>query len=159
MKVVVAIILGGFVAGALDITSAFVTYVPHGATEIGILHFVASGLIGKAAMNGGLATAVLGLCVHFGLTTLMAALFVTASLWFEGLRRAPWISGIVYGLVVYAVMTYVAVPLSAVASWTPASGWAMVGGILVHCTYVGLPIALIARQVIGDSAPRSAKLV
>ncbi len=155
MKVVVAIILGGLLAGALDITSAFVTYVPHGATETGILHFIASGLIGKAAMSGGAATAILGLCVHFGLTTLMAALFVTASLWFEGLRRTPWISGIAYGLVIYATMTYIAVPLSAVASWTPATGWAMVGGILVHCTYVGLPIALITRQMLRseDSLP------
>lgn len=148
MRVVAAIILGGLLAGALDITSAFATIVPRGGKEIDILHFMASGLIGGPAMTGGWTTALLGLLVHFGLTTMMATVFVLTSLRFEALRRAPWISGIAYGVVVYAVMNYVAVPLSAVAAWKPGSGWAMVGGIMGHVAYVGLPIALLARHFI-----------
>lgn len=150
MKIIAAIILGGLVAGALDITSAFATFVPHGATVEGILQFIASGAIGAVALKGGWATAALGLAVHFGLTTIMATAFVIASLRFEALRRSPWISGVAYGVLIYAIMTYIAVPLSAVASWKPAVGWAMVGGIMGHCVYVGLPIALIASRVIGE---------
>lgn len=151
MRVVAAIVLGGLVAGALDITSAFATFVPRGAKEIDILHFIASGLIGGAAMTGGAATALLGLVVHFGLTTMMATLFVLASLRFEVLRQTPWISGSTYGVLLYAFMNYVAVPLSAVATWKAGSGWAMVGGIMGHIAYVGLPIALLAHHFISPT--------
>jgi uncharacterized membrane protein YagU involved in acid resistance len=151
VRVVVAIILGGLVAGALDIISAFATLVPRGRTEIDILHFIASGLIGRTAISGGAATALLGLAVHFGLTAIMATAFVLTSLRFEVLRRAPWISGIVYGVLLYAIMNYVAVPLSAVAAWKPGGGWSIIGGILGHITYVGLPIALLARHFIAPT--------
>ena len=41
-----------------------------------MFHYVASGLIGMAAFGGGGWTGLLGIAVHFGLTTLMAAVFV-----------------------------------------------------------------------------------
>src|SRR6185437_1963102 len=97
-----------------------------------------------AAFAGGWLTSVLGLGVHFSLTTLMAGIFVLAAERHPVLLRQPWFSGPAYGVLIYFVMSYIAVPLSAAPSWKPGQGWAMVGGLLAHCFYVGVPIAFIA---------------
>ena len=75
----------------------------------------------------------------------MAGIFVVASQRFPALLRQPWLSGPAYGVLIYFVMNYVAVPLSAAPNWKLPQGWAIVGGLLAHCFYVGLPIAAIAR--------------
>jgi hypothetical protein len=51
---------------------------------------------------------------------------------------------------IYVFMNYVAVPLSAAPNWKPAQGWAVVGGLMAHCFYVGLPIAFIARAFLRE---------
>ena len=148
-----AILLGGLAAGALDLLSAFATLTSKTVTEIGILHYVASGLIGPSAFTGGTATAVLGVAVHFGLTLIMAAVFVVIAALVPVLLRRPWLWGLVYGLVTYLVMTRVAAPLSA-ADWKIPQGWAVVAGLLAHCFYVGVPIAFIARYFMSADARR-----
>jgi hypothetical protein len=154
MKILIAIVLGGLTAGALDILSAFATYVPRGATEMGILQYIASGALGPGAMDGGWRSAAIGLGAHFALTLAMAAVFALASLVLPVVARAAWITGPIYGVIVYAAMTYLIVPHSAVENWKPAEGWALVGGLMAHIFYVGLPIALIARAFIGAPAAK-----
>ena len=75
----------------------------------------------------------------------MAGIFVVASQRFPALLRQPGLSGPAYGVLIYFVMNYIAVPLSAAPNWKLPQGWAIVGGLLPHCFYVGLPIAAIAR--------------
>jgi uncharacterized membrane protein YagU involved in acid resistance len=152
MRKIWAIVLGGAAAGFLDHMSALATYVPRGVSVLSIQQYQASAVIGPAAFSGGWATAFLGLGVHFSLTTLMAGIFVLAAQKFPVLLRYPWCSGPVYGVLIYFVMTYIAVPLTAVANWKPAQGWALVAGLLAHCFYVGLPIASIARVFLADLA-------
>jgi uncharacterized membrane protein YagU involved in acid resistance len=154
MRKVWATILGGAAAGLFDHLSALASVVPHGITAMHVHQYLASAVIGPAAaFSGGWVTAVLGACVHFTLTTLMAGIFVVAAGKFPILLRYPWYSGTVYGVLIYFVMTYIAVPLSAVPSWKPGQGWAMVGGLLAHCFYVGIPIAFIARAFLRDNSP------
>lgn len=145
-----AVILGGAAAGLLDQLSAFATFIPHGASVVGILRYLASAVIGPRALTGGIPTAMLGLAVHFSLTTAMAGVFVFAAQRFAPLRRWPWVSGPCYGIVLCFVMNYVAVPLSAVANWRPPAGWDLVGALLAHAFYVGLPIAAIASALLAD---------
>jgi hypothetical protein len=146
MQKIWATVFGGAAAGLLDHMSALASLVPNGVSATHIQQYVASGVIGPtAAFAGGWMTSVLGLGVHFSLTTLMAGTFVLAAGRFPILLRQPWCSGPAYGVLIYFVMSYVAVPLSAAPSWKPGQGWAMVGGLLAHCFYVGLPIAFIAR--------------
>jgi uncharacterized membrane protein YagU involved in acid resistance len=146
MRKMLAILLGGAAAGALDHMSALASLVPNGATATHIQQYVASGVVGPAAaFSGGWVTSALGVGVHFSLTTLMAGIFVIMAGRFPVLLRQPWLSGPAYGVLIYFVMTYVAVPLSAAPGWKPAHGWAMVGGLMAHCFYVGLPVAFIAR--------------
>jgi hypothetical protein len=157
MKVLAAILLGGLAAGALDILSAFTTFVPRGATEMGILQYIASGVLGPRSFEGGWGSAGIGLAVHFALTTAMAGVFVAASRFFSTLVRAPWIAGSVFGVLAYFAMAYAIVPLSAVEDWKPGGGWSVVSGLMAHTFYVGLPIALIAKRFLApDPAPAKA---
>jgi hypothetical protein len=142
------IVSGGLVAGALDITYAFVIWGLRGVSPIRIGQSVAAGLLGReAAVGGGVATGLFGLGVHFVLAIIMAAIYYAAARNIRVLvdRAAPF--GIAYGLVLYGAMNYVVMPLSAIGrTGGGAPLYITVSGILVHMFLVGLPIALITRR-------------
>ena len=144
-----AILIGGLTAGALDHLSACATLIPRGVPALGMLQYIASGAIGQRAFSGGIGTAALGLAVHLSLTTLMAAIYVVASLRVPLLLARPWSSGVIYGAVICVVMNYVAVPSSLVANWKAPTGWELVGAFLASCFYVGVPIAALASHFLG----------
>jgi len=154
--IAVCILTGGFAAGALDYLSACATLIPRGIPALGMLQYIASGAIGQHAFSGGLATAVLGLAVHFSLTILMAAIYVLASLRMPKLLARPWTAGVVYGAAVCMAMNYIAVPLSLVPHWKAPTGWDLVGAFLASCLYVGVPIASLATNFFGPRARKSA---
>ena len=142
-----AILLGGFAAGTADIISALGN---QGGRVVGVMQYIASGLIGKVAFDGGGLTVAFGFLVHFGLTTIMAALFVLAARRWEILWRNPWPVGLVYGALLFAAMNYVIVPHSAVAVWKHPSGfWGNINGAMGHGFFVAVPIACIARHFLG----------
>lgn len=71
---------GGLIAGTLDICAAFLTaWLRAGVGPVRVLHFVASGLIGATAFDGGAKTAILGLVLHFLIATVAAVVFYIAS--------------------------------------------------------------------------------
>ena len=150
-RVIEASIVGGVVAGALDITYAFTNWGMRGIDPLRILQSVASGLIGRdAARAGGIETGVLGAVLHFFMTFVMALVFVVASLMLPVLRRAPVIWGMVYGGGIYLVMNYIVVPLSLAGGRSPPPLLDYATGLLVHIFFVGLPIALIVRMYLGS---------
>ena len=63
-----AILWGGLVAGVLDATDGVVAFGLQGLNPIQVLQYIASGLLGKASFDGGLATAALGTLIHFFIT-------------------------------------------------------------------------------------------
>lgn len=111
----------------------------------GILKYIASGLLGASAMQGGPGTAGLGLLFHFVLTTGMATVFLLVALRVPALTLHPWLWGTVYGVLTWVAMVYVVVPLSAVPGWKLPAGWSVVSGLLSHIFYVGVPIAHITQ--------------
>jgi hypothetical protein len=144
-----AILLGGAAAGVADIISAFGT---QKGRVLGVLQYIGSGLIGSSAFDGGWATAAVGLAVHFGLTTIMAALFVLAAQRWTVLLQKPWPAGLIYGALLYGTMFYVIVPhLSAAQGWkTPQGFWSNLGAAMGHGFFVGVPIASVARHFLGQ---------
>src|ERR1039458_8712574 len=60
-----AILWGGLLCGALDITAAFVIYGAMGQPPMRLLQGIASGLLGPRAFSGGMATALLGFFFEF----------------------------------------------------------------------------------------------
>ena len=138
------IILGGTLAGVLDILAAFLMSwprVPPGR----VLQYIASGALGPSAFRGGAATAAAGLMFHFVIAFAAAAVYVAASRRWRLLLARPVACGIAYGVTVYAVMQLVVLPLSRATRGTPTvRSIAMMIGIHIVC--VGLPIAFAARR-------------
>ena len=140
-----AILLGGLVAGTLDISYACIhSYIRRHTSPVVILQSVASGVLGADAFKGGNKAALLGLVLHFLIATFAAAVYYFASRPLRFLVNHPFICGPVYGICVYLVMNRVVLPLSAI-SFKPAYPWSvLIGGLLIHMLGIGLPIALIA---------------
>src|SRR6478672_9135580 len=113
MRAVRAIAITGLIVGAMDITSAFIIAISRGSTATRLLQFVASGLIGQKAFAGGLATAALGLGLQFVIAISVVAVFYLGSRRLAFLRRHPVVAGLIYGLIVFAVMNLIVLPLSA----------------------------------------------
>jgi uncharacterized membrane protein YagU involved in acid resistance len=138
------------VAGILDISDAIVTWGLRGVSAGRILQSVASGLLGRAAYDGGFATMALGTFLHFFIATSAAATYVAASSRLPVLARRAVPCGLAFGVAVYLFMNYVVLPLSAFPSRSSAfSLSAFLHGIIGHAFLVGLPIALMARWFTG----------
>lgn len=150
MKAIAAILAGGFVAGAADITYACVHYnLVYGTLPERIFQSVAAGLIGKDAANaGGWGTAALGLGAHMAIALIMAAAFVLVSMAVPLIRKLWSITGPLYGLGLMFLMNFVVVPMSAAGG--PAQlpkGEFLYGAIFAHTILVGLPIAWFAARL------------
>ena len=143
-----AILFGGLIGGACDITYAFVFYyLRSGITPVQILQSVASGLLGADASKGGLPTAALGAFLHFFIAITAAAVYYLASRKLHVLVRRAFLCGVLFGAVIYVFMNFVVIPLSAAPfkGATPSTAtW--VTGLLIHMFGIGLPIALATRR-------------
>lgn len=136
-------LVAGLVAGVLDILAAIlVNWLRFSLPPGRVLQSVASGLLGGEAYTGGAATAIAGLLLHFAMMFVIAAIFVIAAQRLMLLRRQPLLAGVAYGVVVYAVMNFIVLPLSAFPHMVRYDLVALV--IQIAC--VGLPIALLTSS-------------
>jgi uncharacterized membrane protein YagU involved in acid resistance len=146
LKSFLASLLGGLVAGTLDITYACVySYLKRGTSPVRILQSVASGALGDRAFTGGTKMAVLGLFFHFLIAIIAAVVYYLASRWLRFLITQAVICGILYGVCVYLFMNFVVLPLSAIPFKMSYPWPALVGGLLIHMFGIGLPISLAVR--------------
>lgn len=141
-----AILVGGAIAGAIDITYAIVFSGFRGVPASRILQSVASGLLGAASYRGGAPAAALGLFLHFVIAFMWAAIFYLASRWSAVLIRHAVVSGILFGAFIYAAMNFVVLPLSAFPGRFTFVPLVVTTGVLVHMFGIGLPIALATRR-------------
>jgi uncharacterized membrane protein YagU involved in acid resistance len=110
LDAVSAIFLGGIIAATIDIGAASLI---SGRSPAFIMQAIAGGLLGKATFSGGAATVILGAALQELMGVLIAAIYVVLSKTVAGLLRRWVTSGLVYGVIVFFVMNYVVVPLSA----------------------------------------------
>ena len=140
------ILWGGLIAGALDITAAFVTSGLRGVSPIRVLQAIASGLLGAVSFKGGFATAALGLVVHFVIAFGATAVYYAVSRKLTFLVERTLVWGFVSGVVVYVFMNFIVLPLSAIAFKPAYSLSAVLTGLSIHILCVGLPISLAVRR-------------
>jgi uncharacterized membrane protein YagU involved in acid resistance len=107
----VAALVGGLIAGSLDIVAAVAIY---GAGPAKILQGIASGLLGPASFQGGAWTTALGLILQLLMSVIIAAIYVFGALKIPALLQKPTRFGALYGVAIYFVMNFIVVPLSAV---------------------------------------------
>jgi hypothetical protein len=147
MRAARAIAITGLIVGAMDITSAFLLAISRGSTATRLLQFVASGLVGQKAFEGGVATAALGLGLHFAIAFSLVAVFYLISRRLPIVHRHAVIAGIIYGLIVFGVMNVIVLPLSAAKPRHSLNGDLIQIGI--HMFVIGLPTSLLIRRFSG----------
>jgi hypothetical protein len=145
-KAAPAILWTGLIAGAMDITAACVHAGTRGISPGRVLQSVASGLLGPSSYQGGAATMVLGLALHFFIAFCATTVFYLASRKISFMTDSAVLSGILYGFCVYLFMYWVVVPLSAVRR-APFSWKSTIIAILIHFCCVGLPISLGIKRL------------
>jgi hypothetical protein len=148
-NIVRAILVGGGLCAFLDGVSVTVLYGLRGVPAVRIWQSVASSVLGPSSFQHGWASGVLGLVLHCAVAFTVAAIFVGAASRFPSLRKHQIISGITFGLLVFAVMTFVVVPLSRTAKHGYVLS-TLVTQIIMHVCLVGLPIAISTRRVLGS---------
>jgi hypothetical protein len=145
------VLAGGLVAGTLDIVYAWVFWaIKAGVPARRILQSVAAGLLGKASFEGGAATAALGLGLHFFIACSMAVTYFLVARRWAALRRRPVVYGAAYGLLLYAIMNYIVVPLSAAGGGGGKDPLWVGLTVAVHMFLIGMPIAFFVRTALRE---------
>jgi hypothetical protein len=136
------VLAAGLLAGALDLTFAFIFYSYQGATPDGILRGIASGLIGRAAAHAaGNGPVILGAFLHFFIAVCAAFVFYLASRKLPLLLRRPLLSGAIFGVLVYLFMHLVVIPLSQIPFRVPSLR-NIIGELASHIFLFGMVIAV-----------------
>ena len=139
-----AILWGGLIAGALDITAAFVNSGLRGRSPIWVLQGISSGLLGADSYKGGFRTAALGAVLHFFIAFVACTVYYSASRKLEFLVHRAIVCGLLYGVAVYLVMYGIVLPMTFHRSFFHPFT-AVVIALITHMLCVGLPISLAVR--------------
>jgi len=139
--------------GLTDICYAWLLYVVilERTTYTRVAQSIASGVLGKETYNGGLATAALGLSLHFTIALIWTGFFYLLLRYWPPMRRmlqaerGPIYVGLAYGVAIWLVMNLVVVPLSR-ANAAPLFTWISGLSIVVHAALLGLPMVLIVAR-------------
>ena len=98
----------GVIAGALDLTSAYISFGPN------VPRGIAAGLLGPSAHQGGLGTYIVGIFLHFFIAMSAAFVFYLASRKLGFMVQHPVVCGLFFGIAVFLVMNLIVLPLSAI---------------------------------------------
>ena len=149
-RTALVVMIAWVLAGTLDIATAVFYYVgPSSARAARLLQGIASGVLGARAFDGGVATAWLGLALHYLIALIWTLVFLVAFRTLGALRRHLVLTGVVYGIVVWLVMNLVVLPLSNVARGPFQPRAATIAAIiLILC--IGLPISLVIGRYLRD---------
>jgi hypothetical protein len=130
-----AIAVGGLIAGTLDLTQACILF----GRDIPLA--IAGGLLGRQAFQGGVGTYALGVFLHFFIACTAAAVYYLISRRLLFLAQYPLVCGLFFGAAVEEVMRLVVLPLSALHARGPYTLHDLILGLLVHMVVIGLPIS------------------
>lgn len=141
-----AIFYATLVVGVLDATDGVVFRGLQGQNPIQVLQYIASSVLGTRSFSDGIASAGLGLVLHFTVSLVVVTIYILASRQIAVLSTQWVLAGLLYGVAVWAVMNLVLLPLTAVGHH-PIPAAALANGIIGHALFVGLPSAFFGRKV------------
>jgi hypothetical protein len=140
-----AIFIAGLITGVLDGLSAIAVSAYFGAGPLRVFQGIASGLLGRGALQGGLPMALLGVVLHFIVATGAAAVYYFASRSLPVLLDRALVCGVLFGVCVHLFMTFVVIPLSAIGR-RPFVLPSFAAFLLVSMVVIGPSIALTIRH-------------
>ena len=137
------ILFAGFLAGTLDILCAI--FLLANGNAAGVFRFIVRGALGNAAFEGGVEMIILGAVFHYIIAFCFTISYFIAFPYIPILQKQKIVSGLLYGIFVWAFMQYLVLPLT----FNPPdpvtfdTAWK---NILILMFAVGLPISLIAHK-------------
>ncbi len=141
------IVLAGLLVGSLDIIAALVQfYIKTGKDPLIVLKYIASAIIGKDAYPGGNKMAAMGLLLHF-LVALAWTLFfflIYPKLKLLSVNRV--LTGIVCGIFIWAMMSYVILPMTKVPPGGAFNLKQATISALILIGAIGLPLSFMAYK-------------
>ena len=143
-----SILMGTLIMGTLDaiVWHVIVSNLMGGYPLISIYQYLASGALGNAAFEGGIATALLGLFFHYVVAFAVTAVFMLATDRIPLVRRYAIPASLLYGFGVFIVMNMIVLPLSAAPPMPAPPMPELIMAILDHVLVVGLPLGIIVRR-------------
>ena len=142
-----AILLGGFLAGLADTIYPITKSVMAGGTWFGPWKGVASGLLGKAAREGGMEMVALGLALHYFICISAAALLYLLVSRVKFVPRQWIVLGILYGIAFLLTMNYLILPFSAIGRGIYPLDQMHIHAFW-HIVLVGLPTAFFVTRAL-----------
>jgi hypothetical protein len=144
-KLIPAILFTGLLAGTMDGLAAITNYSIQGGKKPEVIFkYIASGAVGKKALEGGIEMILLGVVFHF----LIAFVFTILFFW---LYKTNWlpenkvVAGLAYGAIVWIVMNLFIVPISLIGKETINIPKGRIE-LLILMVCIGLPISLMANK-------------
>lgn len=142
----------GVLVGVLDGLFAIALYVGalKATNPVRLFQSIAGAVLGPESFQGGMASAGLGLILHFTVAHGWSAVYFLALRTSSLLRRlvaAPAraaVAGMAYGVLVWLVMDLVVIPMTRTRP-TPVTARSFLYVLIAHMFVVGLPIAMIIR--------------
>ena len=142
------IVLGGLIIGIVQfvLQEWIVFSVLQQTPLMAVLQYITSGILGNAAFEGGIATALIGVLIHFFISLVIAGVFILSAERIPLLRRHAIAGALLYGIGVFIVMNMIVIPLSAApAIPAPTLPW-LIEIVVDHMLVVGLPLGILVRR-------------
>lgn len=133
------------VAGTLDILSALTYALLAGKNPLAVPVGIASA-IWPGAVKAGAPALLVGVLLHFAIMLVMVAVFVAAARKIPWLSSQPFVSGVAYGLVLWAVMNLIVLPLRWPALFPHFTAISLAEQVFSHTVLVGLPLAWMTSR-------------
>ena len=139
------VFLTALLAGTLDILSAYANgFIKTGEISRKMFHYIAGGALGlENSMKGGTGVVLLGIFFHYFIAFSFTLFFFFIYPRIKILAANKYVTGLVYGLFVWAVMNLVVVPLSKFHKF-PSNLQNAIVNALILMVMVGLPISISA---------------
>lgn len=152
------IVLTTLLLGLADFIQSYLLFsLARHRPAIGVLQGPATGLLGRAAMQGGSRTAILGTVLHFAIAFAWTAAFALAYRTQPALRqRTRTLAGLlvcslVVGVVVWLTMNWIVLRFSRAHYYSLSESyfwWLLIG----HIPFVGLPLVWGISRFAPDAA-------
>ena len=141
------IVLGGMFIFTSQIIHQWITVtLLQGNPYILVWQYIASGILGDAAFEGGIATALLGVLFHLIISVVVAGVFILSANRIPLLRRHPIAGSLLYGFGVFVVLNMIVTPLSAAPPLpAPTLPW-LIEAIIEHVVLTGLPLGILVQR-------------
>ncbi|MEO8712319.1 MAG: hypothetical protein ABI405_09365 [Parafilimonas sp.] len=141
------ILLIGIIAGTLDILTAFIIYsqILHLATPIQMLSNIARAAVSKSLIENEKILALIGLLFHYIIAYCFATFYFLIYPRIKFLRKNSIVSGLLYGIFVWAVMNLIVQPLTG-SKIGPFTFIPLLRTVIILIVCIGLPIAILTAR-------------